>query len=164
MPQEFNFDLGLPANPGIVDDRKVADELGIIYKSIRLLAAQIGGDNLLETIDFLSTSSSLGWTSLSSDSYISYRYLNLDTIWVSYYLSGTSTSTAASFELPTLAATAVYCPTGLAVDNSVTLAAPGQVVVAANSNLVNLYSDLAGAGWTASGTKTIAGQFIYRSA
>lgn len=162
MPRSFNFDLGLGITPDPKLDPKVYDEFQRIYSSLRLLADQIAGDNMLDWVDHSAASTVLGWNSFTTKE-IQYRYLNINTVLVQFRLIGTSNSASASFTLPTSNIIHLACPAGLTGDNGVLSATLGQIVCTTSSNLVTLNKDATGAAWTASGTKSIAGQFIYRS-
>lgn len=162
MNNQLNFDLGLAAapNPGI--EPKLYDELAAIHKSLRLLADQVAGGNMLEWVDYSADSTIVGWSSFTTKELV-YRYLNLDTVLVNFRLIGVSNSTVVSFTLPGTNGMNLRCPIGLTGDNSVLSTVLGQVSGASGSNVIQVYKDATAAIWTASGTKSVAGQFIYRS-
>lgn len=162
MPRSHNFDLRLPAFPDLGLDPRVYAEFLTLYSSLKLLADQVAGDNMLEWVDHSAASTVVGFSSLSTRE-IQYRYLNLNTVLITFRLIGVSSGTTTSFTLPSTSASYLACPAGLTGDNSVLSATSGQVICSSGSNLVSLYRDSTGAIWTASGTKSIAGQFIYRS-
>lgn len=162
MPRSHNFDLRLPAFPDLGLDPRVYAEFLTLYSSLKLLADQVAGDNMLEWVDHSAVSTLVGFSSLSTRE-IQYRYLNINTVLVTFRLIGASNSTDLSFTLPSVSASYLACPAGLTGDNSVLSATSGQVICAVNSNIVQLYRDGTSLAWTASGTKSIAGQFIYRS-
>lgn len=161
MTQDFNFDLRLPVNPNAALDPIVYHELTIIYRALRSLAEQVGGGDMIGWTDISESANIVGWSSFSSKTLMA-RQLTADTMLVVYSLAGTSNSTGVSFLVPELADIPCYSVTGLARNNGTLLTAPAQVVLAQASNIVNVYKDLAGAAWTAAGTKEIAGQFTYK--
>lgn len=161
MPRSFNFDLGLGITPDPKLDPKVFDEFQRLYSSLRLLADQVAGDNMLDWVNYAASSTILGWSSFTTKE-LQYRYLNLNTVLVQFRLIGTSNSTSASFTLPVDNVTYLACPAGLTGDNGVLSSTLGQVICASAASLVQLNKDATGAIWTASGIKSIAGQFIYR--
>lgn len=163
MEKELNFDLRLPSNPPHTLTPELFKELSTIYNSIRLLADQVGGGHMLKWNSFLADAAIIGWSSLSI-SLLQYRYLTIDTVLINYYLSGVSNSTLASLLLPEIAIDTNYYSTSLSVDNGTSATIPAQIVLTAGSRLMQVNKDLSGTAWTGSGTKSIAGQFIYRIA
>lgn len=161
MEKEFNFDLRLPANPPHTLTPELFKEFSTIYNSIKLLADQVAGGPMLEWNSFLANAALVGWSSLSI-SLLQYRYLNIDTILINYYLSGVSNSTLTSLSLPEMAKDSNYYSTSLNINNGVSATIPAQLILTAGSKVVQINRDLSGAAWTGSGTKSIAGQFIYR--
>lgn len=162
MEKELNFDLKLPIAPPNSFETPVFRELQTIYNSIRLLADQVAGGKMLDWVDYSGVSTIEGWSSFTTKE-IQYRYLNLNTVLVNFTLVGTSDSTEAGFTLPSTCLNNVSNSSGISGDNGVLAASPGVIICLANTNEVLLSSDAAGSNWTASGTKSIAGQFIYRS-
>lgn len=158
----FNFDFQLPLQPDTKLDPKVHVELQRIYNSMRIIAANVGGGNLLDWTSEVVLGNISGWSTLNT-AQISFRYLTIDTVLVSFHLSGISSTDSVSFLLPSVPVESLYCPTGLVEDNSILLAPSGQIAVTAGDKLVRIYKDLTGAVWTAGGNKSVAGQFIYRS-
>jgi len=162
MPRSLNFNLNLGASPDPKIDPKVYEELQRIYTSLRLLADQVSGDNMLDWVDYSVDSTILGWSSFTTKE-LQYRYLNLNTLLVQFRFIGTSNNSSTSFTLPVSNVAYLACPAGLTGDNGVLSATLGQIVCATTASIVQLHKDATGASWTASGTKSIAGQFIYRS-
>lgn len=162
MEKELNFDLKLPIAPPNSFETPVFRELQTIYNSIRLLADQVAGGNMLDWVDYSELSTIGGWSSFTTKE-IQYRYLNLNTVLVNFYLVGVSNSTGASFTLPSMCLNNVSNPSGISGDNGVLAVSPGLIICLQNTNEALLSSDASGSNWTASGTKSIAGQFIYRS-
>jgi len=161
MEKELNFNLKLPVSPPSTLDPSLFKEFTVIYNSLRLVADEIGGGNMLQWNDFFTSGLVTGWSSLSIN-LLQYRYLNLDTILIDYYLSGVSNSTSVGFLLPVVPSSSNYYSTGLSVDNGVSVVNPARVFLSAGNKSVIITKDLSGANWTNSGTKSIAGQFIYR--
>lgn len=162
MEKELNFDLGLPIAPPNKFSSDVYEELTVLYNSIRLLADQVAGGNMLDWVDYSADSDIEGWDSFTTKE-IQYRYLNINTVLVNFVLIGTSNSVDTSFTLPSTCLNYVACPAGVTGDSGVLSTTPGSIVCLEDTDTVVLSSDLTGSNWTAGGTKTIAGQFIYRS-
>lgn len=161
MANELNFDLQLPVSPNKDVDPLTQRELVIVYNSIRRLAEQVGGGEMLDWVDYSASSIILGWGTILSKQ-IKYRYLNLNTVFVTFLIQGTSNTTVANFTLPFDIQEPIYTPLGLTEDNGSILTSPGQINSIGGLNVINLYKDLAQTSWTASGTKVVAGQFICR--
>lgn len=162
MEKELNFDLSLPIAPPSSLPLELYEEFNGLYNSLRLLADQVAGGNMLSWVEYEELSTISGWSSFSTKE-IQYRYLNLDTILVNFKLVGPSNLSSSSFTLPSICLGTVNCPSGLAGDNGILSVSPGSIQCISGSNLVILAKDLTSASWTASGIKSIAGQFIYRS-
>lgn len=162
MEKELNFDLKLPVVPPDSLDLALYREFKVLYNSLRLLADQVAGGNMLDWVDFSNISTIVGW-SLFTTKQIHYRYLNLNTVLVNFVLIGTSNSVDSSFTLPSGCMNYVACPAGMVGDNGVLSVNPGSIVCLEATDTVVLSSDLTRSNWTASGIKSIAGQFIYRS-
>lgn len=162
MEKDLNFDLKLPVAPPNALDLSLYREFKVLYNSLRLLADQVAGGNMLDWVDFSNVSIIEGWSVFTSKQ-IQYRYLNLNTVLVNFVLIGTSNSTKTSFTLPSTCLNYVACATGAVGDNGVLSVNPGQVVCLAETNIAVLSSDITGSNWTTAGIKSIAGQFIYRS-
>lgn len=162
MEKELNFDLKLPIAPSDSLDPTLHREFKVVYNSLRLLADQVAGGNMLDWVEFSNDSTVEGWGSFTTKE-IQYRYLNINTVLVNFVLIGTSNSVDSSFTLPSTCLNYVACPAGVTGDNGVLSVNPGSIVCLEDTDTVILSSDAAGTNWTNSGTKTIAGQFIYRS-
>lgn len=162
MEKELNFDLGLPIAPPNRLPAELYEEFTVLYNSIRLLADQVAGGNMLDWVDYSALSVIEGWSAFTTKE-IQYRYLNLNTVLVNFVLIGTSNSVDTSFTLPSTCLNYVACPSGVVGDNGVLSISPGSIVCLEDTDTVVLSSDLTGSNWTAAGIKTIAGQFIYRS-
>lgn len=161
MANELNFDLQLPVSPNKDVEVLTQRELVIVYNSLRRLAEQVGGGEMLDWVDYSNNSLILGWSTILSKQ-IKYRYLNLDTVFVAFLIQGTSNATVANFTLPFTVQEPIYTPMGLTENNGNILTSPGQINSIGGLSLINLYKDLTQASWTASGTKAVAGQFICR--
>jgi len=162
MEKELNFDLKLPTNPSPTLTQELFKEFNILYNSLRLLADQVAGGNMLDWVDYSAISTVEGWSSFTTKE-IQYRYLNLNTVLVNFVLIGTSNSVDTSFTLPSTCLSPIACSSGAVGDNGVLSVNPGSIVCLVSTDTVILSSDLTGSNWTAVGTKTISGQFIYRS-
>jgi len=111
--------------------------------------------------DYGATSTIVGWASFTTK-LIYYKKIG-NTVFVSFYLAGTSNATGVSFTLPYTNSNTVETEVvGRAVDNGGG-AVPALVFVPANTNVAYMCSDTSGSGgtWTASGTKQAFGQFFY---
>ena len=161
MTQDLNFNLLLPVSPSNTIDPAVHAELVIMYRAIRNLAEQVGGGDMIGSIDLSESANVVGWSSFTTK-LIAARQLNVDTVLVTYFLAGTSNSSEVSFILSKAAEASCYAVPGLARDNGSLLTSPAQIVLLQDESIVNVYKDITGAVWTASGSKEIAGQFIYK--
>lgn len=161
MTQDLNFNLLLPVSPSNTIDPAVHAELVIMYRAIRNLAEQVGGGDMIGWVDLSESASVVGWSSFTTK-LIAARQLNIDSVLVTYFLAGTSNSSEVSFILSKAAEASCYAVPGLARDNGSLLTSPAQIVLLQDESIVNVYKDITGAAWTASGSKEIAGQFIYR--
>jgi hypothetical protein len=112
--------------------------------------------------DYSGTSTIVGWSSLT---FSVIRYTKIaNTVYVTFYLLGTSNSTAASFTLPhalsNSSAHASVIPT--AQDNGGTIQF-GAGAITPGTSVYRMYTTPAGGGWTNSGTKYVSGTFIYET-
>lgn len=162
MEKELNFDLGLPIAPPSSLPSDLYEEFNTLYTSLRLLADQVAGGNMLDWVDYSGTSTIEGWSAFTTKE-IQYRYLNINTVLVNFVLIGTSNSVDTSFTLPSTCLNYIACTAGVTGDNGVLSVNPGSIVCLEDTDTVVLSSDITGSNWAASGTKSIAGQFIYRS-
>lgn len=116
-------------------------------------------------VDYSNVSTITGWSSFTQKS-IKYKRIG-DTVFVNFNMIGTSNSTGATFTLPIAAkdlGVGVYSGSLLYTtgDNSSLSSTPGACSISGSSVIVDRTS--AGADdWTASGTKTVRGQFFYES-
>jgi hypothetical protein len=126
-------------------------------KSLDLYLNQVSG---LETAwsDYSDKSTIVGWSSFTKKQ-IYYKKIG-ETVFVNFYLSGTSDSNTVSFTLPYVSGQpTLYLPI-LATDNSNTDI--GMITLVAGGSSVTAIVRVAGGSWTASGTKQIIGQFFYQ--
>ena len=118
--------------------------------------------------DYYSSSSIVGWSSLTAGRrQIMYRTLG-DMVWVSFHLEGTSNTNDATFTLPY---TSVAVGTSHAFSNSLgftydngSYLANGYFLNNNNTNQVQCMvsgANTASPGWTSSGTKIVEGEFWY---
>ncbi len=114
--------------------------------------------------DYTSQSTIVGWSSLTSK--VIYTKKIGKTVFVSYKLSGTSNSAAASFTVPYTSSNTLQAMSsiGYTQDNGVILTTPGVIELSPNSAVVSSYKDSAENPFTASGGKTIIGEFWYEAA
>ncbi len=118
--------------------------------------------------DYTSSSTVVGWTGPFTVEIISYKQIG-KTVFVWFYITGTSNSTSTSFTLPV----AVRTVTGMVFqsiirtqDSGTWQSPPGLVTISSASNVANfrkLCTDTSNTTWTATGTKTIIGQFNYET-
>lgn len=115
--------------------------------------------------DYGATSTIVGWSSFTSK--LIYTKKIGKTVLVSFSISGTSNATGVTFTLPYAAAAGVSFQghTGYGtIDNTSTNMPDGVFVLGAGGSTVTVYTSVAGANWTASGTKTVTGTFSYEAA
>ncbi len=113
--------------------------------------------------DYSGTSSITGWSGTPSPKILSYKKVG-KLVFVTYDIEGTSNSATTSFTLPVAAAAAPasqYGNVGYAVNNGAEETG-GYSVIAASASLV-AFARTAGAAWTNTGGKRIAGQFWYEA-
>lgn len=122
-------------------------------------AASATGDTVGWT-DYSATSAVVGWSSFTTKS-IYYKRLG-KTVFISYWIQGTSNSATTTFTMPNTSSNTIrFAASGLATDNGVGSAGGGLVQVLPNDNVVNLFKDMSGTVFTASGAKTCRGQLWY---
>lgn len=162
MPDRWNFDLKLPMQPDPTLDKQMHSELLVIYNSLRLLADQVAGGNMIGWQDIDTSAITIhGFSSLSTRDLV-VRYLNSDTVLVTFEFTGVSNSTLTDFELPAIPTMDLYTASGPLIDSGIQLAAPGVVVVSEGVAVAKVYPGGTFGAWTASGAKTVSGQFIYK--
>ncbi len=117
-----------------------------------------------EWLDYSATSTIVGFSSRTATSL---RYfLRGRTVTLMWYLGGTSNSTSTTFTIPYTANNtgasdgAAEAVAGVTIDNGSYTATPGQVRVDDNTNVVIANASMSRGAWTASGTKTSAGQLM----
>ena len=123
---------------------------------------QIGErSNLINTpwIDFSEQSTIVGWSSFTIKKI--YTKTIGKTVFVSYYLSGTSNATTSTFTLPYACENTItrYFSQGYSSDNGTPSDGIGYIVE--NKTTVDLRSTRSEGSWTNSGTKICNGQFFY---
>ncbi len=162
MPEDLNFDLKLGLSPDPSLDQKTYDELQRIYTSVRILARQVAGGNMQRWQDIDAADLDVNGWSVFTTKGLTYRYLNIDTVLVSFSFDGTSNSTLVDFELPVASADTAEITGGAFRDNGAFVSTPGLILLTEGSRIAVIHPDSAGTAWTASGVKTVWGQFIYR--
>lgn len=117
--------------------------------------------NLLDPtdwVDYSATSTIVGWSSFTAGyKVLKYRVIG-KTVFVMFNFDGTSNSTSTTFTLPFNAITYNEAA-GRFVNNGALIA--GYTRIGLNSNTVTLLSSISSTTWTASGNKSISGQFFY---
>lgn len=138
----------------------------IQFGTANTLALTIGTNQDVYTVaftDYSSTSTVVGWSSFTTKR-LYYKKIG-KLVFVEFQFNGTSDSTSTSFTLPfTPSSNITFRIAAKASDNGVSLATPASGTVTLSSTTVSFSSDYASAGWTASGTKSLNGQFFYEAA
>lgn len=118
-------------------------------------------------VDWSASANTVGWSGSPTVSVFYKRVGKL--LFVNFSITGTSDTTGATFDLPTGYYPAAGCDvltTGFGVDNTTALTAP--IVIsytnAGGGPTITLYKAYPTAAWTASGTKTVTGQFWFQMA
>jgi len=113
--------------------------------------------------DYSATSTIVGWTSFTGKQIYTKKIGK--TVFVSFDILGTSNATGITFTLPyTSAAGFTSYEQAFGTDNGTEVAASSRVALPGGSATVTVTKDQAGAAWTNSGTKRVAGQFFYQEA
>lgn len=115
--------------------------------------------------DYSGTSTITGWTTYTTKK-IYYKRLGKQ-IWVTFNIAGTSNATSVSFTLPYASDNVSLIYGGAMVtvqDNGTTKTTACAAKLAANASTVNCYTDMSTGSWTNSGTKQVAGTFVYEIA
>lgn len=112
--------------------------------------------------DYSATATITGWASFTTQS-IKYKRVG-KTVFVEFYLDGVSNNAAATFTLPYAKGSGAATVGIISVRDNGGSFAVGVLTLLGGASTVNLYASAAGAGWTASGTKTVRGQFWYEAA
>jgi hypothetical protein len=120
--------------------------------------------------DYYASSTIVGWSSLTAGRrYIMTKRIG-NTVFVWFHLEGTSDGTRCSFTLPITSTSVAYghiffAPLSYTYNNGAAVAIQGVSGLYPNATTVTCdLSPTVGDGWTASGTKIIAGQFCYEGA
>jgi hypothetical protein len=118
--------------------------------------------------DYTATSTITGWSGFTAGrKFIYYKKVG-KTVFVLFWLEGTSNATTVSYTLP-VAPTGTTYPVigamlGYTYDNTAILTTPGRIELAAGATTVNIYKDGATGAWTGSGAKIVGGQCFYETA
>ena len=135
------------------------------FKTVEQLAAAIKSLDMVTSVpwtEYSATSTIVGWTSYTIR-YIRYKKIG-KLVFVSFYITGTSDDVTTTFTLKyantTNPPTFAVCRSS---DNG-GIYVTGGLTIPVSSNMVTVYSTIAGGAWTASGGKSIWGQFWYESA
>jgi hypothetical protein len=111
--------------------------------------------------DYSGTSTIVGWSSRTTTQ-LYYKTIG-QTVIVLFNLSGTSNSAATSFTLPHATVDVAVSNVIVVRDNGTWQAGNLGVAVSANTCNIRVGYGTGGASWTASGTKTVKGYFIYQT-
>lgn len=106
-------------------------------------------------IDYSATSTVVGWSSFTSK-VIKYRIIGKQ-MFVIFSIDGTSNNAATTFTLPNNSLNFNQL-SGRFVNNGTLTAGFSSIQTA--SNIVTFYVSISSTTWTASGTKTVSGQFF----
>lgn len=123
----------------------------------------IGSDSSFAFVDYSASSTIIGWTSFTTKVVKYFKFARW--VVVIFDIAGTSNSTSTSFTVaPAQQGTpaTVEGTLGLALDNGGAGANTGRISMI--SNVISMFTNNAGGGWTASGTKEVRGQFMFESA
>lgn len=128
------------------------------------LATGASGDDIYSVVltNYGATSTIVGWSAFTTKE-IYYKKVG-KLVFVNFLLEGTSNSTDVTFTLPyaPAAAPTAYYTLGTGQNNGSRLTNPTEIVLVAGVASVTVYKDTTeAADWTASGDKTVAGQFFY---
>ena len=114
--------------------------------------------------DYSTTSTIVGWAATPSAKIYTKKIGK--TVFVSYLITGTSNATGASFTVPyTSSNTVDTMVCNRPINNGTETNIPGLTILGKNVTLVTLYLEIddESYSWTASGTKTVWGQFFYEA-
>lgn len=112
-------------------------------------------------IDYSATSTIVGWSSFTVKEI--WILIIGDTLFCQFYLNGTSNSTTTSFTINNNNPNFTFINVGAyALDAGVSQTTSGRLVINNASNNVVCTKNGGGIAFTATGTKTIAGQFIMK--
>jgi hypothetical protein len=142
-----------PGIPSVMGDSDITDISGDVYTN--------------GWSDYSASSTINGWSSFTTKQ-IYYKKIG-KLVFVSFYISGTSNTTGASFTVPYAAVSNTsYFPMLIScfvIDNGINQAYPGLADLGAGSSQVNITKDMTGGAtpFTASGTKQLIGQFWYQT-
>jgi len=128
--------------------------------TVSAIIATLFGTYVAET-DYFATSTITGWAA-SPTGVIYYGRLG-NVVTVNFYITGTSDNAAASFTLPYQLKTGISVLSAAirVIDSGASQADAGHCYMTSGSATVTMTKTLTGTGFTASGTKTVSGQFRY---
>ena len=137
-------------------DRNIED----LLRRIEDLESLESGILVVPLTDYSGDSTIVGW---SSRTITQLAYMKIDKlVYVTYNISGTSDNTVTSFTLEYANNALVRSHTALRIQNN-GIFATGFSQMNQSSNEVKFYINPDGDGWTASGTKTLLGSFVYHT-
>ena len=137
----------------------------------RLTINNVGDFYSTAYTDYYGSSTIVGWSSLTAGRrYILTKRIG-KTVFVWFHLEGTSNGTRCSFTLPVTSTATGYSvnmfggPLSFTYNNGAAVAIQGVAQLPVNSDTCTVpLSPTAADGWTASGSKIIAGSFVYEGA
>ena len=138
---------------------------GSASNSISTLESEL--EDLIDTFygtwtDYSDDSTIVGWSAYTTQK-IYYKIVG-KLVFVQFDITGTSDSTSTTFTLPYTQSNYVYAQVVIRIQDNTQTPVTGIFILPQNSATIDFYSTLGGGGWTASGTKSIYGQFWYEAA
>ena len=164
--------ISMDSNGGMVFRRAPSVSAGAGTTDVTNLNITSAGDVYSTAYaDYYSSSTIVGWSSLTSGRRrIMYKTIG-KLVFVWFHLEGTSNATTVTFTLPYTSTSIGYggkmfgSPLTFTYNNTAAVAIQGVVQLAVNDNVATCnLSPLAGGGWTSSGVKEVAGNFMYEMA
>ncbi len=125
-----------------------------------LVSLQTGSGSNQSWSRYESTSNIIGWAAGATKT-INYTKIG-KLLFVQYYFTGTSDSTAVSFTLPYTASGTQGFPTAFLTDNNIPLTTNGYTSIVDGTSHVDVYSTGAGGAWTAANLKVVIGAFFIK--
>ena len=135
---------------------KTVEQLAVAIKTLDMVTA-------VPWTDYSGTSTIVGWTSYT-EKIIEYKKIG-KLVFCNFRIAGESDNVAASFTLPFnegMAGPPIFWCRSVD-DGNAAVAAFGQIT-GSSPAVITLYSTAASGAWTASGSKSVYGQFWYEAA
>jgi hypothetical protein len=141
-------------------EREILERIRELDKRLKALEAR---DSDGVVTDYSTTSTVTGWSSTTAKGIYYYKIGKI--VFVRFYITGTSDSTAVFFSLPYAKVAGMNVTVAIqATDNGGTATVGMAQMSTTATSTVNCYTSIAGAAWTNSGTKAVAGEFFYWTA